>query len=305
MAHFEPIIMCGVELEFEFNFDALGPIAANGYHDEVHTPKKFGKYFIGEQDGSIRCTSFDNPGAVEIVSNPFNINEWEAVVNDFESEMKRRAKITGCRNDELDELISFNHSTGAHIHINLYRPDVKTTIVKVRDRATPVIIKGTEIIFRDSVTEEVLITIREALKQKVKDAFSASFYNRWVKDLYRGMMSVPMGDTINYENRYCEWNLSMKNNRIEYRGFHLHGIEDWDNFKKIYSLLFSAIKEVICAEFAKDKPFKSKPMNIFGIVANPDKVEMVEDVCIFLPKLGRRRRYSIKLDDAIEGMEVF
>jgi hypothetical protein len=304
---FEPIIMCGVELEFEYNVDALGALLLNGYHDECHIPKKFGSKFIGEVDGSIRCNTFTHPGAAEIISYPFNLDDWESMIGAFEGEVKRRIKAklnTEGDTLELADAISFNSSTGAHVHLGLYKPsETDKCILWAREKGEKIELQAKEVIFRDSVNEKVLIGIKERLKSKVKKAHPL-FYRVWQRDLLRGSMSTAMGEKINYSDRYCEWNLAMNYNRIEYRGFHLHGVKTWSRFKEMFGMLFSSIKEVICEEFNKEKPFYSDPVPVLQFAGSPLDVERVEDVNILLPRVSKRRRYVIELDGDLEDMEV-
>jgi len=55
-------------------------------------------------------------------------------------------------------------------------------------------------------------------------------------------------------NRGQEWNLT-KITDIECRAFHLHGIETWDDLKKIYKIFFENLRDAVYEEYGKEKPF--------------------------------------------------
>jgi len=111
-----PIIVCGIEIETEYNSDKIS-IRKNSYHSDINH-NTFGKNFFAESDGSLTDRKFGVAGeTVEIISRPFFIGEFPEIFKDFQNEVIERSEVK-----ELNKVLNFNDSCGAHIHISLWMP---------------------------------------------------------------------------------------------------------------------------------------------------------------------------------------
>jgi len=298
----KPLIVCGIEIEMEFNRKHLS-INKAGYHNNYNERSEyawFGKHFIVESDSSLDVRKFENGDVCEMISVPFSVDKGMEVVDGF---IKKFGEF------KLSEVINFNDTTGAHIHLSVLNADKEgSTLINLRP-GIRVNFKGKPVFFRDVVGANILNEIKSKVCERVKEELPASVYEKWSSALTRSNYAAPIIPNQLYAERGREWNLTLKN-RIEYRGYNLRGVKTWEQLRKMYEILFSTIKEVISAEFSKEYPFLSEEehpteihYNTLGIIRKqlkPDYLVSQEtflktarvDFYVGLTNPKKRRRYS-------------
>jgi len=117
-------IRVGFEIESEVDSDRLETLelGVNNYHS-------FRKQRLGtrpirvESDASIVCTKKNTIGA-EFITYPLKLNSA------FRGLSKQLKELTGCEeNEDFTDVLNFNESTGAHIHISANSIDLKDMIM--------------------------------------------------------------------------------------------------------------------------------------------------------------------------------
>lgn len=313
MIRLKPSIVCGIEIEMEYDA-RLMKIKKSNYHEEYDDKEDYfwvgdSEKFIAERDGSLGVYKFAEGDCVELISIPFLIEDGMHIVKDF---AKQFGAMIG---NKLDEVICFNDSTGAHIHLSLLNPEKEGyTNIDLRDHIRHKF-KGKPMFFRDIIGISILNKIKERLIKRAKAVLSDDTFAKWSSALVRGCAAKIEDEDQMYENRRSEWNLTL-HNRIEYRGFNLRGITTWGEFFRIYGLLFLIIKEVIYEEFESKRPFFSQsayellPDDCAGLFPNAllnytivgGKI-LSENTAVFdvgLEQSHKRRRYEIELPNALE-----
>jgi len=246
----KPLVVCGIEIEMEYNRKNLS-IHRDGYHHH-HQERAdyawFGKHFIAESDSSLNVSTFESGDVCEMVSVPFSIDNGMKVIDGF---IKKFGEF------ELKDVVSFNDTTGAHIHLSVLNVDKEgTTTINARP-GVKVNFKGRPMFFRDAVGANILDEIKGKLLSRVKEELPKSLYDKWSGSLVRDNYAEKLIPNRLFAERKREWNLTHPS-RIEYRGFTLRGVKTWEQLRKMYDILFSVINEVVLAEFSKEQPFLSE-----------------------------------------------
>lgn len=263
----DPEIICGIELEMEYN-DGIICIEKGGYHD-LH-PTWFSDCFIAENDGSLETTGWDDN--VELVSVPFLLKDYKSVLDNFKESIYHMVATSkgipiAMAEDTygLNDLICFNNTTGAHIHLSLIDKELNPLRsppqvgILFRNKVIP--FEGKKIPIRSVSTFDFLKPFTDRLKEKVEEKLP-SIYPQWQMDLYREFarpiethsdIDIFGGGT--HHSRRMEWNLTEDEEQMEYRSFHLRGVRSWDDFYKIWSCVFGLIEKTFKGEFRKAKPF--------------------------------------------------
>jgi hypothetical protein len=294
----KPSIVCGIEIEMEYNAHLMKIKKAN-YHEEYDDREDYlwvgdSEKFIAERDGSLGVYQFAEGECVELISIPFLIENGMNIVKDFANQF---GAMTG---QKLDEYICFNDSTGAHIHLSLLNSEKEGyTNIDLRDHIRHKF-KGKPMFFRDIVGISILNKIKERLIERAKAILSEDAFAKWSSALIRGFAAKIEDENQMYEDRRSEWNLTL-HNRIEYRGFNLRGITTWGEFLRIYELLFSTIKEVIYEEFESKRPFFNQ--SAYELLSDDCSGLLSENSAVFdigLEQSHKRRRYEVELPNALE-----
>ena len=276
-----PRIICGVEIELEYNKNKLS-FFPNPYHYDGE-PNFLNDFFIMERDGSLMPKFFKNGDVIEFISIPFDIEQGMDVIRSFRDYFRKFG--------ELKKVINFNNTTGAHMHLSVLNAD-KFGLSPISFRGRTYSFFGTKILFREAVSIKLLNKIKSLLVREVKKKLPEVFPT-WYRSLTRPYAQA-LDESCFYTDRRREWNLTLKN-RVEFRAFNLRGVKTWSQFTKIYSILFKVIRKVIFAEFEKPRPFKSE----FGFsVERTTPIILNENHAVRLLKPKRRRRYKVEVRDS-------
>ncbi len=290
-------MLAGLEVETVYNMRALGNLQRSGYHESHKTMLPFNKDFFLENDGSLDCEDenggsyFDAPDTVELISNPFKIQDSDELIDGLkESFIKLNKKLSDneqrvycsyldeggydeeydednknpdvlvrkVRSNELSSFLNFNESTGCHIHFSiLKRKQNQEYIIKDRNQEMkframrPFLLKGL-------VTLELLKSINERIQQKVTyqlPHLSKKFNDYFYREYAQEMQTLEQGE----RTRYSSYNLGVKGDEhIEFRSFHLRGVEKWSDMKKLIKIalttIYEMIDEVVQKEIKKQYP---------------------------------------------------
>lgn len=266
-------LICGIEIEMEYNPNLMGLIYLSPYHSSCISP--FGKYFIAEQDGSLKCKKFK--GKVEIISKPFRINDFDTILNDFENTIYNMVaknlsiKVNEAREKyKMKDLINFNKSMGAHIHFSfLKKPTNVNEKEKIFFRNELISLNGKFLPIRDIVTLKILKLITNNLKERLQKVLPKVSYKLWEQHLFRHYSEEIKTLLDAYQRRESEFNLTQNNLRIEYRSFNLYKISTWERFFEAYSDVFEILQKVFKDEFRKEFPFENNEKLEFEINNNP------------------------------------
>ena len=261
-------LICGIELELEFNTELLGFLPIGSYHghglnddgDDVNEESvAFGNRWIVEEDGSLEKTKFAEGRTAEFISLPFNANNYKVYLDSFKNTIyKTIAGRQGTISDVekkygMSDILCFNDSTGAHIHLTLLKGTKDEYAVYFREFSR--IFKGKPVILRKAATLDILKEISSTLHNEVRKNLP-DIYPIWSKHFYRPRYAAEM-KKLEYDNRYLEWNLSLSDdNRIEFRSFHLRGITTWKDFYKMFEILFKTLNNIFSKELKKERAFE-------------------------------------------------
>jgi hypothetical protein len=246
-------MLFGIELEMEYNESLIGHIDRNSYHSEESVG--FNKYFIAENDGSLHGSSFVRSGTVELIGIPVTCSEMPLALDSVRKTMISRAKKKDKVINELNEVINFNGSTGAHMHISLKVAGSKDTVIDVRDDKTVTIKNGRTINPKIFVDVKFLKKISRAVKGRIKRELP-NIYPEFSRAYFRGMAKRMTGNSINNHDRYQEWNFN-PDHTIEYRSLNLHGVRTWNDLFKFYRIVCETINYVFKRELNGNKPFNT------------------------------------------------
>lgn len=235
----------GFEIEAEYN-DSVLKIQPASYHDAVE--KKMVKNWKIERDGSLYTTRWN--GTVEFISVPTTFSKIDKLLESFETTIKKK---TG--KNKLHEVLNFNSSTGAHVHIGLQND-------------------GRAINIKDFVQRDFLKKISRKFKQRIKTEMP-EFYENFKKDYFR---KYARRQTRNNENsRYQEFNYQTRIPTIEYRSPHLRGITTWTDFSKFYTILTKTVNEIFQQEISeKENPFLTEVTTEFETRNDEQKEVVIE-----------------------------
>jgi len=296
---FQPNILIGLEIEAEYNTEYLNYIEVADYHSERVKP--FGYYFKTESDGSLSAQSFGYPvgETAEFISIPFNIDESKKVLKDFkETFIKRLKNHRNITEKEalkipLQKYLSFNNTTGAHVHLSILNTDKELIKKFTFGRRRKLEFKGEFIDLKRVFTYEFMQNFKQKLKNNVNKKIP-HVYTLWERSLNRGYARAYYNKTDFKNNkdheREKEFNLTGSNTDIEYRGFTLRGVNTWTDFFKIYEIFFKTLKTCLYAELRKTKPFNDSETLRLNDTAIKDFINYNK-----VSKRTRRRKQKVYL----------
>lgn len=93
--------------------------------------------------------------------------------------------------------------------------------------------------------------------------------------------------------KYMQWNFRNEKT-IEYRAWHLRGITTWEEFKNMWEIFFTTLKECMETELKKDKPFYSKRRFISKDVQKTTTIHTTTNVKYVKTRSFTARKRKIK-----------
>ena len=258
-------INCGIEIEAEYNSKIM-TINRAPHHPSGSNKIAFGKQFFVEIDGSLRALKFkdhpvpnDHPGrkelygTAEFVSKMFPITKYKETLDDFKEMI-----ITLGKSKTMSDLIHFNRTTGCHIHISL-KDDNKHSF-PLKD------VKMSEYILFNKL---LMGKVTEKLPH-VGAHFCGRFYREHARK--RNQQKA----------RNSSWNFeTAENNHVEFRSFHLMGVETWEDLYTMFDIVFNELSQ-LCQRIIK----KGVTNNF---IYKPEHVSNFESSRNFSPHLGENR----------------
>jgi hypothetical protein len=234
-------ILFGIEVEAEINTNKMRVVNASYHSREVGFPYTLGQYFKTEGDGSLRLKKFHKSGmTTEIITQkPQDVANYKEVIQDFKNAIIEKSKTPN-----LSDVLNFNDTTGCHIHLSLMSD------------------KGLLLPFKMASPKE-FVKFNKRLLKEVKTQMP-HIYGKFSRSFYRSYALK----RITEENRYCCWNYSLNEiNRLEFRSFNLRGVDNWEDFEKMFDIVFGLINE-FCADLIKvgfNHEIKVSPMSLKAI----------------------------------------
>lgn len=266
-------ILYGLELELEYNREELPAIQLASYHST--NAITYNKDFIAESDGSLHSEYFENGRTAELISIPLNSHDITKAIEGLKNKVSRQFKKKHDRNPELHEVLCFNDTTGAHLHISLHTKNGKTNTIKVRNNKR-ITINGKTTNPTQLIDIEFLHTITRTIKKRIKRELP-EIYDKFIKNYFRNYakrIKTLQG------SRYSEFNTT-NDNTLEYRSLHLRGITTWTQLETFYKIVTSTIDEAFNNKLNSDKPFNTENNHNIEIeLEDENKTEITETINI-------------------------
>jgi len=233
-------VVFGFEIEAEYNGDLLH-LHRSDYHEG-------GQFFCPgwwcERDGSLSPEKFNM--TAEFVPAPTPLLETSTLLGEFKKSITARAAKTV----ELRDVLNFNSTTGAHVHIGLLHRGQGKEVLNVRGKRFVVPGKMEEM--GVLVTLPFLKTVREAVKKGIRrelpafyPGFNKAYYRRYAK-----RVTKPLG-----RSRYQEFTTETGYNTVEYRSLNLRGLQTWNDLFTFYRIVTEATQKTFTDELRKEQPF--------------------------------------------------
>lgn len=224
-------INLGFEWELEYNSN-LFSIDTAPYHSDEDEEIWVTDRIKAEEDGSLDALTFYDEedeeigGTAELITKKINIDNYKSILDEFQNYIVKKSGT-----DRLSQAISFNKSTGAHLHFS-------------------VIARNHNMIPLKMIPAQIFLDFNEKLLEKFKENFSEEKYNTFKKYFYRSFSLR----TESKQERYASINFTCsENNHLEFRSFHLRHCENWEDFYKSYDILIPLLKEFIVTNLIKKK----------------------------------------------------
>lgn len=250
-------IVSGIELETEYNADLLGHIHRSSYHGyrNHETPKHYDdlKNFACENDGSLESTTFENGDTVEIISRPFELKKARKILKAFQNatfkriSQKLNISIEDASKYELNEIFSFNISTGSHVHYSLYRITDTPKTKRFYTRGMFSKFEHAEPLpFKAIAQPRFYIDLNNKVIEKVKqhapkcfNKFKRGFYREYAREISEHQTTHNISAI-----RTMSHNLSVDGfEHVEFRSFNLRGVQTWSDLFNMFDALISAFYE--------------------------------------------------------------
>ena len=213
----------GFEIEMEYNDDEID-LNIEGYHDGEHEHNRYLKF---ESDSSIEAEEFG--GEVEAITKPFTPKELPKVLKEF--------KYTfGLHNQNLHDILNFNTTTGCHFHVSY---------------------KGTNPseFFQFNYAKSVMRRIDNG----VKKILGEDKFKRWKQYSTRYYAK----NTHKWSSdKYYQVRLHPDYNTVEFRFFHLLGVETFEELEQMFKLAINSTIKTF-------RDFIKRPHEIRQFTFNP------------------------------------
>lgn len=257
----------GIELEACVR-ESLG-LDVGDYHDGIAVSD----YWSAERDSSIESDDCDFE-PIEFVSTVFERKDFPSVLHSI-----RRVIDRGIGSDRFEN-IEINSTCGAHIHFSAVNKE-----------------DGREYIFFRKIPFRHLKMVRENIHSRVKKEmphiyhrfrrnYNRDFAIRIVEKRDRDGKRIPLYTG----NRYDEFYFTT-NKAVEWRAFHLDGVNKWSEMEKMYNCAFDALEGVLLPEL-------HKPAEKFSFGSwHMDSVEKVND------RLSTNKRLFVKWKEPVPSIE--
>jgi len=212
-------IKLGIEIECCFNSGLI----------DIEQQKKNGWDIVG--DGSLRNSDiFENENSLEFVSE---------ILGSKKTYIKALKDFRGFfGNYPLDEVLSFNNTSGTHIHIGLSKNKK----------------------YHEKLSYDFFIELRELFFKSIKESDKLSedtkqkILNQYFRYYAKQIDKIKWNEKDN-NNRYQEFNTQSENEGrgIEWRSINLCGVKTWQEFNAVFEIVYN------CAEYLfKERTTKHK-----------------------------------------------
>jgi hypothetical protein len=210
----------GIELECEVN-GREHQLQRGNYHRGL--PLDGDRTWRVEQDSSLRVHKFgDGTGyTAEIVSKILKLSDYKEALKKFEEVLSKEGT------KELNEVLNFNESCGAHIHfsfINHFHPMYKYLPQSCETRLHDI-----------AMVNVRRLHAQGKISQAVLEKFIANYYRGYAKKWVDG----------NREGKMVSLNAHKENRTFEWRSFNLTGIETWSEFHAMIDMGVNTVVEFL------------------------------------------------------------
>lgn len=257
--------MIGVEIEGIFNSDVV-PLTT---HNCSVTPNWYSKY-----DGSLRdMDEFEEGLARELVSKP--VERYST----FLKQLKEFQKFVAPDGQELKDVVVFNSSCGCHIHFSIKKKLIghKMCVELIRDFR------------RDFFKGLKELPIKEEAKILILKHYLRKFSRRTTKsNFYRGRRYSHRGRNFEFNRNSEDGGKGM-----EWRGFNLLGIDNWEDFFTIFDYVYICLNK-LTSKLKKGYSSKKNVIKLNGI--EKDSMCLVDNV--------ENEEMSFSLDCDDEMLEI-
>jgi len=211
-------ITFGVELEGNYNADRVAFDTGDIYSYHGEENYNFLDFFKIEEDSSIHGANFDSNYNCELISKPLKYSEFDVLFY----KLKEALNVV----DYLGYTVTFNKSTGAHMHISINN----SNFIK----------KITNFNVAKEIEKRIYAYLNENLFlfQNVKDYF----YRAYAKKLTKN----------NFTSRYVSVNTHTDKPTIEIRAINLNGISSLSRIYILYKEILDIVILIIAENLTKN-----------------------------------------------------
>lgn len=301
--------MLGFEIEAIYKADYY-VLSRGDYHSDIPPFLPYSnRSWMVERDGSLGWDNYDmfkmgwkEPQACEFISIPTPLNEAKSTLKAFQKAISVLTK-----SDKLSNSLLFNNTTGAHLNFSFWKkaPTIKTIIERGELKWAKEGIQISNKVY----PPQAYAQLRKTLKKELTKMMGKDKTKEWFKHYNRRMAKIDhierlTSETIFHKDKHREFNMDLHSPRIEWRGIHLRGITEWEDFFKLYDCVFKTLKEVL---FQLDKK-----KGLMGVLSNEiaynleplQKNKCINEVCIFRPIITKEIKAEIEINQRTKKKQI-
>lgn len=272
-----PRLSIGVEIECAYDSDRFDLTVGN-YHEGQPVTGLPG--WRVEEDGSLNVST-DRPETfrtAEFVSKRCKgISDLRRTLQLFKAYFSKSGKL------QLKDVMEFNDSTGAHVHIS-------TTAFKFTDRAVFSALVSTRNNFKNSIKNSAL---------RSKDQILGRYFRSYAEETTRDNRYEP--------NKYREFNIRSEQSGqgLEWRSPNMTGISTWEEFAAYWEIVFASIevlaKKTLTSEDYEEFVVEREDNSVTITTEQTVDIATASEVPIFADHIPSRRtkrthsRFAVKI----------
>jgi len=232
-------LVVGVEIEAEINRSKWkGSFNRGSYHDNHLYPLKHSRRnWIIEKDSSVHSSKFLRGITAEFISRPFPIDKWEKILHSFQKAVQMNSTL---KRLSLKQILHFNRTCGAHIHLSIWESSPSNWKLEPRDGWTTKIPGIPTRTLGRIVPTLYFRQVRTKLFKRIQTELP-SVWNEWRTQYFRQYAQRLVLQKRSYK-REQEWNFN-PHYTVEFRSMNLNGVSTWTQFFKLWKIVFETLNK--------------------------------------------------------------
>lgn len=214
-------LLFGLEIEMEYSTKVRNDRRLR--KGDYHEPNKLGRtrYWRVESDGSLHTRKMDD--TAEVTSIPITIEQLPDALKEFKNFFSTK------KNFPLSQVMNFNDSCGAHIHVSINDKRIRNMVIKYSETR----LREIALNRLTALAQENRLTLKQV------EQFKKHYYRDYARDL--SSESTRFGG----RGRYGSVNFQGTPNTLEWRSFNLLPVTTWEEFELFYSVGIESLIEFI------------------------------------------------------------